>query len=368
MTAFRRKYFDLPSRFNPVHFDADTWVRTAQRAGMKYVVFTTKHHDGFCMFDSKLTDYRITHPSVPWSRDRRANVTRAVFDAFRGKGFGIGAYFSKPDWHCPWYWDPARWAEDRNPNYDVATEPDRWAKFVDFTHGQIRELVTGYGAIDIVWLDGGQVRPPKQDIKMDALVAMARARQPDLLVVNRASHGLYEDYTTPEQEVPKEPKLDQPWETCMTIGNSWSFKPDDEYKSTERLVRTLVEVVAKGGNIIYNVGPQPDGRLPAEAVRRMEELGDWMRINGESIYGTRPTAPYRAGDVAYTRRGAVVYAIVLGEPRGRVRLPRLAVPDGARATLLGVSAPLAWSRDGEDTVVELPRLVSKHAHAIRFAA
>ena len=134
---------------------------------MKYVVFTTKHHDGFCMFDTHLTDYRITAPDVPFHTNARSNVVLEVFNAFRREHFLIGAYFSKADWHCPDYWDPAHPAHTRNPNYDTRAQPEKWDRFVRFTHGQIEELMTGYGPIDILWLDAGQVRPPDQDIRMD---------------------------------------------------------------------------------------------------------------------------------------------------------------------------------------------------------
>jgi alpha-L-fucosidase len=169
---------------------------------MKYVVFTTKHHDGFSMFDTRLSDYRITAPGVPFHANQRSNVVREVFNAFRESSFAIGAYFSKADWHCPDYWDPAAPARTRNPNYDPLARPEKWSKFVAFAHGQIEELMTGYGPIDILWLDGGQVRPPQQDLQMDRLVAMARQHQPGLIVVDRTVGGRYENYRTPEQEVP----------------------------------------------------------------------------------------------------------------------------------------------------------------------
>lgn len=126
---------------------------------MKYMIFTTKHHDGFCMYDTKLSDYKITAPEVPFSKDSRADITAQVFKAFRDQGFGIGAYFSKADWHCPYYWRADVFAEDKGPNYDPAADPQRWAKFVEYTHGQIKELMTGYGKIDILWMDAGGCVP-----------------------------------------------------------------------------------------------------------------------------------------------------------------------------------------------------------------
>ena len=230
MTAFREKYWSQSRSFDPEAFDPGAWAQAAKRAGMKYVVFTTKHHDGFSMFDTRATDFRTTAPEVPFSRNARADIAGAVFRAFREQGFGIGAYFSKSDWHSPYYWSKERFPEDRNPNYDTAAEPERWAKFVSFVHQQVEELMTRYGRIDILWLDGGQVRPPKQDIQMDKLVAMARSHQPDLIVVNRTAKDAYEDYRTPEQEVPEKPLLDYPWESCITMGTQWSFKPNDSLR------------------------------------------------------------------------------------------------------------------------------------------
>jgi len=238
MQRFKSDYWALPTTFNPVSFDPRLWAKATKAAGMKYVVFTTKHHDGFCMFDTRLTNYRITSPDVPFHSNTRSNVVREVFNAFRQEGFGIGAYFSKADWHCPDYWNPGAPARTRNPNYNTAEEPDKWKKFVQFTHGQIEELMTGYGPIDILWLDAGQVRPPEQDLQMDSLAAMARSHQPRLLIVDRTVGGRYENYRTPEQEVPDKPPP-YTWETCMTMGDQWSYKPNDKYKSTHRLIHLL---------------------------------------------------------------------------------------------------------------------------------
>lgn len=357
MQAFRDKYFALNKTFNPTAFAPKQWVQLAKRAGMKYVVFTTKHHDGFSMFDTRMTDYRVTAPEVPFSKDPRANIVKQVFDTFRGEGFGIGAYFSKSDWHTPYYWKPGVFAEDRNPNYDTAAEPERWAKFVEFVHGQIKELVTGYGKIDILWLDGGQVRPPKQDIQMDKLAAMARSHQPHLIMVNRTARDAYEDYRTPEQEVPEKP-LDYTWESCITMGKQWSYKPDDEYKSARQLIHLLVDVVAKGGNLLLNIGPGPDGRLPATAVSRLEEIAEWMAVHSEAIHGTRAVAPYKEGNVAYTRKGNTVYAIVLrGEREAAPRQIRLAARGNVQ--LLGYKKGLR----AENGVVNIPSDASLHRYA-----
>ena len=356
MQRFKRDYWALNRSFNPVKFDPDQWARVAQSAGMKYVVFTTKHHDGFCMFDTRLTDFRITAPEVPFHTNARANVAREVFKAFRKQGFAIGAYYSKADWHSPDYWSPEAPAPTRNPNYDTLAQPEKWAKFAAFTYGQIEELMTGYGPIDILWLDAGQVRPPSQDLQMDKLVAMARRHQPRLIVVDRTVGGQYENYRTPEQEVPDQPPP-YVWETCMTMGDQWSFKPNDSYKSTHRLIQLLADIVAKGGNFLLNVGPQPDGTLPAVAQERMKEMGDWLKVNGEAIYETRPIAPYKEGPFVFTRKRQNVYAIYLTSKEGEglpdhVAISSFRVKAGSKVKLLGVSKPLVWNTgaDGRTTI------------------
>ena len=353
MVAFRKKYFALPATFDPRRFDPRVWARAARRAGMRYVMFTSKHHDGFTMYDTRKTDYRVTHPSVPFSRHPRANVTAQVFQAFRAEGLAIGAYFSKADWHSPDYWHPERWPEDRRANYDTAADPQRWRRFVEFTHAQIRELLTGYGKIDILWLDGNWMQPPREDLRMRELVATARRLQPDILVVDRNSRD-FEDYLTPEQEVLSKPLLDRAWESCMTMGKQWSYNPADEYKSTRSLLDTLVDVTAKGGNLLLNLGPTPDGELPAPGVERLEEIGRWMAVNGEALHGTRPAAPYRTGGAAFTRTSATqAYAILLEPPKARLVLPSFRPPAGARATLLGSPAPVDWRAQGDGAVVDL---------------
>ena len=376
LALFTRDYWALPKTFNPVQFDPRKWAAAAKNAGMKYVVFTTKHHDGFSLFDTRLSDYRVTAADVPFHASARSNVVREVFNAFRKEKFGIGAYFSKADWHCPDYWDPSAPARTRNPNYDTAAQPDKWRRFVDYTHGQIAELMTGYGHVDILWLDAGQVRPPQQDIQMDRLAAMARKHQPGLIVVDRTVGGRYENYRTPEQEVPDKP-LSYAWETCMTMGDQWSYKPHDKYKSTHKLIHLLVDVVGKGGNFLLNVGPQPDGQLPAPALERMAGIGAWMKVNGEAIYGTRPIAPYKEGQVVFTRKGRAVYAIYLTAKEGdalpeTITFKSLKPKAGSKVRMLGIKTPVKWQTgpSGETTLAIPAAVVSappcQHAFVFRF--
>jgi alpha-L-fucosidase len=369
-----RQYGALKTTFNPKNFDPARWAEAAQYAGMRYVVFTTKHHDGFCMFDTKQTDYKITDPGCPFHSDPRANIAKEIFDAFRAKGFGVGAYFSKPDWHSPDYWAPEWATPDRNVNYDPKKHPERWRKFCDFTYNQVEELVTGYGPIDILWLDGGWVRPKStikdirsllcrppydQDINMPRLAAMARSHQPGLLIVDRTVTGKYENYRTPEQEVPEKP-LPYPWETCMTMGQSWSYNPADRYKPARQLIHLLVDIVAKGGNFLLNIGPDANGEFAAEATERLKKIRDWMQVNGEAIYGTRPIFPYKESKICLTSgRDGTVYAIYLGDedediPPSRVMLYSHCPRPGGTVHLLGVKEPLRWEAAGRGVLIRLP--------------
>lgn len=370
---FFQDYVALNKTFDPQKFDPAKWVAAAKEAGMNYVVFTTKHHDGFCMFDTKLTDYRTTHPSCPFHTNPKADVVKQVFDTFRDEGFGIGAYYSKSDWRHPGYWAPEWPHRDRNVNYDTKQHPETWATFVEFTHDLVEELMTGYGPVDILWLDGGQVRPPQQDIDMPRLAAMARRHQPGLIVVDRTVGGRYENYRTPEQQVP-EKALPYIWETCMTMGDQWSYKPDDKYKSTRQLVHLLVDVVAKGGNFLLNVGPDADGALPPPALERMEQIGGWMQVNGQAVYGTRPVPPYKVGQVCLTKKGGTLFAIYLAE-EGQTSPPEQIQVAPVRAAksvrLLGSSDAVQWTITPEGLSVSIPQSVRRsppceHAWALEI--
>jgi alpha-L-fucosidase len=320
---YKREYQALNRTFNPKHFNPQNWAKAAKGAGMKYVVFTTKHHDGFCMFDTRQTDYSSCGKECPAKTD----FTRGVVDAFRNENMWIGLYFSKPDWHSDDYWAHEWATPDRNVNYAIADHPERWQRFCDFTYNQIYELTHNYHP-NILWLDGGWIRPAwsvndetrpwlgcsgqVQDIDMPRIARMAREDNPQLIIVDRSVGGRYENYRTPEKQVP-DTILSYPWETCMTMGDSWSYVPNDNYKSAKTLIHMLCDVVAKGGNLLLNVGPDADGNLPADAMKRMEEIGRWLLKNGHAIYGTRPLYPYCEGNVRYTQSkdGKHQYAITL---------------------------------------------------------
>lgn len=374
-----KAYENLKTSFNPVKFDPDKWATAAKEAGLKYVVFTTKHHDGFCMFDSKYTDYKITDKDCPFSTHPKANVTKEIFSAFRKENFWVGAYFSKPDWHSDTYWWKKFPPADRNANYSISKYPEQWKKYVDFTHNQINELLSDYGKVDILWLDGGWVRktsdhevqqylkevyegvrwarnPQSQDIDMAKLVKEARRKQPKLLVVDRAVPGPHQNYLTPEQHIP-EKGLPYPWETCMTMANSWSYVPNDVYKPTNEIIEKLVDIVSKGGNYLLNIGPGPDGELDAVAYERLKQVGDWMRTNGEAIYSSRIFTAFNEGEkIRFTQSkdGKTRYVFLFDFPEGKILLTKIPLSKKDKVQLLGSSKQLAWEQTATGIEITIP--------------
>lgn len=383
---YKKWYFDLNKQFNPVKFDPTIWANYAKKAGMQYVVFTTKHHDGFAMFDTKQSEYKITGAAVPFSSNAKANVTKEIFTAFRNEGFMIGAYFSKPDWHNENYWWPRYATPDRNNNYDIRLHPQRWDNFKKFTYSQIEELMSDYGSVDILWLDGGWVRPKAtvnaevlswgapipawdQDVDMPKIAQMARAKQPGLIMVDRTVHGEYENYQTPEQKVPEKP-LSYPWETCMTMGDAWGYVPNDNYKSVNTLVHLLIDVVAKGGNFLLDVGPKPDGTFPEPVLERLTGIGAWMDINKEAIYATKPIAPYKTDNVCFTQgKNGTVYALYLLD-ENQVIPSQITIKSPPKMpkkiTLNGIIANLKGKQVGTDLVITLPKQAKNLKHAMVF--
>ena len=372
---YMARYRALNTTFNPVKFDPDAWAELAHNAGMKYVVFTTKHHDGFSMFNTKETTYSTVDPSCPFSQNPKADITKEITNSFRNKNFWVGLYFSKPDWNCPDYWAPEWATPDRNVNYDPKEHPERFQKYVDFTHRQIKELMTQYGKVDILWLDGGWVRPEWslteesipwigcqgwiQDVNMPKLSAMARQYHRDMLVVDRSVHGKYENYRTPEQQVP-DTVLPYPWETCMSMGHSWSYVPDDEYKSTNKLIHLLVDIVAKGGNFLLNVGPGPDGSLHPDAINRMKEIGAWMKVNDDAIYSTRPIYPYSFENLRFTqKKDGRIFAIYLcneAKPTlpATLRLQGFDKLKTGKISVKGSSIKATLKKDAQGYYIEVP--------------
>ncbi len=385
------EYEELQTTFNPVKFNPDRWAKAAKNSGMKYIVFTTKHHDGFCMFDSKYTDYKITDPNCPFSTNPRSNITKEIFDAFRKEGLWTGAYFSKPDWHSPFYWDPYYPPRDRNVNYEPEANLEKWNKFTEFTHNQILELLTDYGKVDILWLDGGWVaKEPKekinewyksqlknnengylkhrivnQDIKMDQLVQKARLKQPGLIVVDRAVYGKNQNYLTPENRVPNKP-LPYPWESCIISGGGWSHTKDAKYMSGREGIQLLVDIVAKGGNLLLNIAPTPDGEWQEGAYKLLEEIGDWMKVNNEAIYNSKVIKPYKEDNICMTlgTKGER-YFLYLCE-NNEVKIPKEIVintfvpQNKISINILGNETPLSWEETNSGIIVKIPESIQNN--------
>ncbi len=390
--AYKKEYENLLTTFNPASFDPSKWATAAKEAGMKYVVFTTKHHDGFCMFDTKYTDYKVTSKDCPFHKHPKANITKEIFNAFRKEGLWTGAYFSKPDWHHENYWDPYFPPQDRNVNYDPALYPEKWEDYVRFTHNQLLELATEYGDLDILWLDGGWVkkrdsvniaenyagkfreagdngfikhRIVSQDIRMDEIVRKLRKEQPGLIVVDRAVHGKNQNYLTPENRVPKA-ALPYPWESCIISGGGWAHTPDAKYMSGREAIHLLVDIVAKGGNLLLNIAPTPEGTFQQGAYDLLEEYADWMEVNGSAIYGSRAIAPYKVGNIAMVAHedGSMSYFYLADEGEEKmpaeIELPAQSLTTGASIRLLGTGLDLEWSKSGNGVKVIIPEQVRQN--------
>jgi alpha-L-fucosidase len=298
-------------------------------------------------------------------------------ETFRDEGFWTGIYFSKPDWSTEYYWWPYYATPDRHVNYDPAKHPERWQKFKDYTYDQIEELMSNYGSIDILWLDGAWVRPidnmPEkykewakkknwnQDVDMARIATMARKHQPELLIVDRWVKSKYENYLTPENRIP-ENMIPYPWESCITSTPGWSYTPKAKFKSAHKLISILVNVVSKGGNLLLNIGPSPEGIWPSDANDRLKKIGDWMSINGEAIYDTRAIGPYKDGKVCLTqnKNTQAVYAIYLStqeerNPPSKIWLNKIQPADEANVTILGRLGRLKWEKVGTGFSVDIPK-------------
>lgn len=325
------KYFDL---FDPADYQPREWARLAKAAGMKYAVLTAKHHDGFCLFDSALTDYKATNTKA--GRD----LVREFLEAFRAEGIKVGLYFSIIDWHHP---DFPKYGDRQHPmrnREEFKDEQIDFDRYLTYMHGQVKELVTNYGKLDLLWFDFSYDDMCGEKWKATELIRMVREYQPDVVIDNRLegagdNHGsiatanplIYSgDFASPEQIIPPGGVQDElgeqiPWELCATMNNHWGFcNYDYDYKSPEMLVRKLVECVSKGGNMILNVGPDARGNIPKQSREILEKIGVWMKKNGESIYGCGICELPKPEWGRYTKKGNTIYAHVYEEPLGALPL------------------------------------------------
>lgn len=309
------QYHSSAATFDPRNWDAVAVARAAKAAGMRYGVFTTKHHSGYAMWPTRLSDWSVA--SSPYGKD----IVAQFVNAFRAEGLAVGLYYSLSDWHHPDY--PAFTEADKPyvfgsspPRPDAAT----WDRYLEYMFGQITELLTDYGRIDLLWFDGGWERP---DWKAPELEKLIRSLQPDIVINDRLPGA--GDYDTPEQFVPDTAPAG-PWETCLTMNHSWGWVPaDPAYKSARSLIHTLCQTAGKGGNLLLNISPMGDGSVPEVQVERLAVIGDWMAAYGESIIGTTAGLDAAQWYGPSTRKGDTVYLHMLMRPYDSVEVRRLPV-------------------------------------------
>lgn len=354
------EYEKFPKMFNPQLFDAEAWVKMAKNAGMKYIVLTSKHHDGFCLWDSEVTDYDIMD-TAPFKRD----IVKELLEASRKHDIKFGLYHSIVDWHHP------QAQGNLYPNYNAGQKdqtvvnPEFPEYYKNYLKPQVKELLTKYGDIDVVWFDGDWIADYTTEMGKD-MYNFIRDIQPNTIINNRVDKGrkgmegmdregnFAGDFGTPEQEIPAT-GIDEDWESCMTMNRTWGYKPDDtKWKSSEDLIQKLVDIVSKGGNFLLNIGPDGYGRFPAQSIRRLKALGEWTSANGEAIYGAT-ASPFDMPEWGrYTKKDDVVYAHVFNWPAdGKIILNKnLKIKD---VSFLVNGEQLAFDKSSEGTVISLKK-------------
>ncbi len=342
-------YEALADMFDPTCYDPVQWAALAKEAGVRYAVLTTKHHDGYALFDTQLSDY-----SAP-KRAAGRDLVRAYAEAFRAAGIMVGFYFSLCDWHhedYPVELSPHRPERTRMPHAlppgvprSIEADPARWDRYIAFMHGQVRELLTNYGQVDLLWFDG-QWEHTAEEWRSVELVAMIRELQPDCIVNDRLADPTLGDYATPEQYVPVAAP-NRPWETCMTINETWAWNPSDRaYKQAGELVATLAEVTAKGGNFLVNVGPTADGEIPTAFSSRLRVMGDWIARNRDAIFGVAEGVPAGAYYGPSTGNDDALYLFAMGRANGDVLRVRGLDRKVVSATVLDTGQPLEFDQHG----------------------
>lgn len=367
-------YDQLYKQFNPTRFDADEWVSIAQDTGMKYMVLTSRHHDGFCLWDSAYTDYTIMNS--PFQRD----VLKELTDACKQADLAFGPYFSISDWRHPDY----GYSHGAEPGFEPEGGMPDFGRFVTYSENQIREQIEAYGPYLVMWFDGEWEDPWTHEHGV-ALNNFVRRQQPDILINNRVDkgrdgmQGMFRndgktyagDFGTPEQEIGLFTR-DVPWETCMTIGTQWSWKPDDNLRSLQECVRTLIYTIGGDGNLLFNVGPMPDGRIEPRQVDRLLEMGAWVDTHSDDIFATRG-GPYKPGDWgASTCKDSTITLFMMHTEGDGLRLPSFSTPILSVTDVSGAPVPYQRSDDtlqiqieAEDSLATVVRIrVDGNAEAI----
>ncbi len=366
-----QRYFD---HFDPDLYDPREWARLAKEAGMKYFVITTKHHDGCCMWDTKLTDWNVTNS--PAGRD----LIRPMVDAFREEGLKVGFYHSLIDWTHPHFTLDRMHPRAADDEWVRANREGRdWQQYVDYLHGCVRELLTNYGEISYLFFDYSYSSTPGTDLlapgkgrddwQSEKLIEMIRELQPNIVINDRTE--IPQDVVTPEQVQVDKPYFDENgklilWESCQTFSGSWGYYRDQlDWKDPELILKILIDGVAKGGNMLFNVGPNGRGEIEPRAVDRLKAIGEWFRVNGRSIYGTMPSEFTPPADARYTQNGNRLYLHMFSWPFKRIYLPGLAgkidyaqlLNDGSEVQILpeGTSIHHRLPAGSEDAaIIEIP--------------
>lgn len=326
-------YDNLYKQFNPAKFSADEWVAVAKAAGMKYIVLTTKHHDGFCLFDTKLSDYNIMNS--PFKRD----VTKELAEACRRQGIAFGTYHSVCDWYHPDF--PLT-----SPGGKVKREKSDIEAYRKYLRGHVTELIRNYGPLAVMWFDVPQMFDKNEG---SINVKLCRELQPDIIVNNRAGGGMG-DYDTPEQRIGGF-NMDRPWETCMTICRQWSWKPNDTMKTLPECLQTLIRTAGGDGNLLFNVGPTAEGIIEERQINRLKEMGAWLGKYGETVYATRG-GPYKpAKHVVSTRKGNTIFLHILAWPEETLKLPVLPAKITKNTVLTGGTATINQLETGVEITI-----------------
>lgn len=361
------EYEKFARKFNPVKYDADEWVRIAKDAGIKYIVITSKHHDGFSLWDSEISDYDVIDYS-PLKRDLLGELKEAC-DKY---DIPLGFYHSIMDWHHPDaqapHYPDYNTSEKSNPDFDNYVQ--------NYLKPQVKELILNYDP-DILWFDGEWI-PEWTHAHGLNMYQFVRGLKPEILVNNRVDKGrkgmqgmnkqdqqYAGDFGTPEQEI-LEGASSLDWESCMTMNDTWGFKSFDEnWKSAETLIHNLIDITAKGGNYLLNIGPDAEGLIPKASRDRLTEIGAWLKINGEAIYHTKQFDPFSEGETIYYTRSKdnrYVYVISTTWPGENLELTHVSPKEGSQIYMNGLENSLNWHIEGDITIIEIPEILNEAAN------